>query len=92
MNDTQNPGVSPAELLDLRLQDLTQLHSRYVNQLKSLDAQRENVVASIFKLEGAIEALADYKSTTFGEVSQEDAASNEEGEEAVDATYTESVN
>jgi hypothetical protein len=84
MLDTQN--------LETRIQSLISLHGQYVQKRTEAIQNLENINASLLKLEGAIEALADFKSSTLGPKPEESTESNEEGEEIAEAEYSETIN
>lgn len=59
MSDTQ--PLTSSEELSSRIDSLKSLHEKYVAQVQQLEKNREALVASVFKIEGALEALADFK-------------------------------
>jgi hypothetical protein len=101
MNDTSLGEVSsPVTQLQTKIDELVAMHRQQAQVYQNLEQQREMTRLNLMKLEGAIEALSSFKSTTFEANQVPGPASIEEGsetsqEEIVDATYideTEKVN
>jgi hypothetical protein len=96
MSDTQSAAAQSPSNLDVRLQSLSNTHAQYRQKLSRLDQEREATIASLLKLEGALEALADLKSEPEFQNQTESTTSSETSSEApkeesdiVDATFSE---
>lgn len=63
MADTQDTGPTDNSLQG-RIDYLIKVHTQLRQQMSQLDQQREITASNILKTEGAIEALANFKSST----------------------------
>jgi hypothetical protein len=72
-----NETAQPVNELDVRLTNLKNAHKQLLQQKASLERDLEVTSINLVKVQGAYEALADYKSFSEPKVPQESATSNE---------------
>lgn len=93
MSDTQTPGAQPSDMLQERIESLISLHTYYKQRRAQVFNELQAIDGSLLKLEGAIESLADFKSSAYSTQPETLSEGDETSEEVVDAEYqTESVN
>jgi predicted nucleic acid-binding Zn-ribbon protein len=88
--DTQPAAETSA--LQSRIDTLVSTYNQYKQRLTQVNQERENILASLYKIEGALEALTDYKSTSELALQKESPKSDKENGEMVNATYTKPEN
>lgn len=59
--NTQNAGPTPVDTLQERINNLKEMHQRITHEGMQLSQMIQNNQASRLKVEGAIEALADFQ-------------------------------